>query len=275
MKTICIAIVCVFYNLFSYAQITPDNVGIENIKPLYLTISDSKTTNILFPYAVTRVHCSSAQLKVEQMKDVKNILLVQAAAPGITPTNLSVVTSDGKFYSFELQYAAEPSALNIRLYAGSIERNIVAHVDHNDYILHEAAKLVSEQKRFLKLIDREQLIKLQLDGIYMYQGLMWLKYTVTNFSMIDYPVDYLKVFIKDRLRSKKKIVQEREVTPVFTLGTNHVGAGASATIIMAFDPFTIPVSKILSIQMVERNGGRNLGLNAVNNPFYKTRAIIN
>ncbi len=128
----------------------------------------------------------------------------------------------------------------------------MADVSPNDYILESVAAMIKSQKRFIKLVDREQQIKFSLDGMFMHKNLMWFSTSVANSSMINYQIDYLKVFIRDRVRSKRTIVQEKEVLPVFTMMDENVSSDSTSRMIMAFEPFIVPVNKMLVIQMAEK-----------------------
>ncbi len=100
MNKVCLVFLIILFSVLGFAQEDARVLKLSNIDPYHLAVSDKKTTNLIFPYGVKRVHCSSKQLNIEQMKDVKNILLVTSVTSHFEPTNVSVVTSDGRFYSF-------------------------------------------------------------------------------------------------------------------------------------------------------------------------------
>ena len=66
--------------------------------PLY--ISDQKTTHLVFPFPVTYVDLGSSGLIAAKATGAENIVRVKAASAGFPESNMTVLTSDGKLYSF-------------------------------------------------------------------------------------------------------------------------------------------------------------------------------
>jgi len=276
MNKVYVGLLCVLLVGRLQAQIKTACSRACSINPYTVGVSDVMTTNMIFPYAVTRVHCASKELQVEQMKDVKNIILVRSVTQGFSPTNLSVVTNDGQFYSFCLEYSARPAVLNIQFEKDTVERQeVIAKVPVNEAELEKSVKVVSQQERTIRAIKRNQRVSMRLSGIFMHNQLMWFVINVDNPSLVDYQVDYLKLFVRDRRKSKKTIVQEREIQTVFMRAPENVLPGQSAKYIIGVEPFCIAFDKILAIQLAEKNGARSMELRTTNNVFTKTRAIIN
>src|SRR4051794_30412871 len=72
------------------------------IEPYPLKITLNKTTILVFPYAIKGVDRGSADVLAQKAKGVENILLLKAGKENFSETNLSVITADGKLYSFLL-----------------------------------------------------------------------------------------------------------------------------------------------------------------------------
>src|SRR3954470_1354464 len=89
------------------------------IEPYPLKITLNKTTNLIFPYAIKSVDRGSADVLAQKAKGVENILLVKAARENFPETNLSVITADGKLYSFVLNYISNPPAINLSFAHGT------------------------------------------------------------------------------------------------------------------------------------------------------------
>src|SRR4051812_31287454 len=86
--------------------------AISFIDPYPLQITYNKTTNLVFPYAVKTVDRGSSDVLVQKARYADTILQLKAGREGFRETNLSVVTTDGKLYSFLLQYAPSPARLS-------------------------------------------------------------------------------------------------------------------------------------------------------------------
>ena len=78
-----------------------------------MEITFNKTTNLIFPYSVKSVDRGSKDILVQQPKGTENIIQIKAGKPKFTQTNLSVITIDGKLYSFIVDYTSQPNQLNI------------------------------------------------------------------------------------------------------------------------------------------------------------------
>lgn len=90
--------------------------------PLY--ISDQKTTHLVFSFPVTYVDLGSSGLIAANAKatSAENIVRVKAASAGFPESNMTVLTSDGKLYSFVVNYQHDPKVLSLDLGAAGTEK---------------------------------------------------------------------------------------------------------------------------------------------------------
>lgn len=96
-----------------------------------------------------------------------------------------------------------------------------------------------------------------------------------NNSNVSYDVDNIKFTIKDRQKSKRTATQETEITPIYKFGNfEKVQADSVSSAVIALPKFTLPDSKFLAIQVLEKNGGRDLGLVLKNRQIMKAKMII-
>src|SRR5580698_5771819 len=73
-----------------------------------VSVTYQMTTNIIFPYAIDIADIGSADIIGLKGGKYNNILFLKAARVNFSPTNISVYTSDGKFYSFIVKYKTIP-----------------------------------------------------------------------------------------------------------------------------------------------------------------------
>lgn len=248
------------------------------IESQHLSISYNKTSNLIFPYAVKSVDRGNASVIAQKAKGAENILQLKAATQNFSQTNLSVITSDGKFYSFVIDYADEPSPLNLSLALDSAGRNqtvLLSDKPVNESELKATSGIVKNKPAFLYKHTSEQGMHLLLQSIYLsgHSSVMWLVLQLYNTSMIDYKAGFVRFFLKDRKRSLRTAVQENELQPL----TDHNGivihGESSYRLACAFQPFTIPSTKELIIQIGEQNGGRTLILHINHAALLKARLI--
>ena len=247
----------------------------------HLSITYNKTTNLIFPYSVQSIDRGSKDILVQQPKGTENIVQVKAGRPNFTQTNLSVITMDGKLYSFTVDYMALPDQLNIVIPNGianssdSIFNKKVLLTSKNDEALFNAvaAKIITTKTRNIKC-DRSNQIVFRLNGIFINRDVLYFRFQLKNYSNVSYDVDNIKFTVKDQQKSKRTATQETEILPVYTFEKlQNVPADSSASCIIALSKFTLPGSKYLSIHVLEKNGGRDLNLNLRNRPLMKAVAI--
>src|SRR5690606_26501384 len=85
----------------------------QSIPSRPIEIAFSKTTNLVFPFEIKSVDRGSKDVLAQKAGGIENVLQLKAARQDFDETNLTVITSDGKLYSFLVNYADNPSALNL------------------------------------------------------------------------------------------------------------------------------------------------------------------
>lgn len=264
MKKIKIIIaICVFLTtLFGYAQ--------YNLKAAYnnIQLSYSKTTSILFPYAVKSVDIGSRDILVQKVKGVENIILLKAGKQNFQQTNLTVVTSDSRLYSFILNFDDLCPTLHIDagLRNGDDKQLMFSLENENQKEIKDYAMLaLSKKKKISGLNSRRSDIEMRVDGIFIHLDVMYLRVFLRNDSKINYDVDQLRFFIRDQKKSKRTASQEIEILRLFCTGDfSRISDKAGVTAVFALSKFTIPEKKKLTLQVFEKNGGRNLELDIKN-----------
>jgi conjugative transposon TraN protein len=247
------------------------------IEPYHLTITWNKTTNLIFPYAIKSVDRGSQDVLAQKVKGVENILLVKAGKENIAETNLSVITSDGKLYSFILSYNKNPSLLNISFIKDTtLEASVALLESENNeaQMLLTAERIANEKRMLYGVRDRKFGIKLQLGGIYTKEAVVFYHLQMENQSNISYDIDMLRFYIKDKKESKRTASQELELQPLYVYGdTVAIEGQSNRTFVYALPKFTIPDKKYLSIQLMEQNGGRHLQLRVHNRTILKAELV--
>jgi conjugative transposon TraN protein len=72
--------------------------------------------HIIFPAAIRYVDLGSADLLAAKADGAENVLRVKAAAQDFrNESNLSVITEDGSYYTFNVKYAGEPVKLSVEM----------------------------------------------------------------------------------------------------------------------------------------------------------------
>ena len=86
------------------------------IPPYALEVTFSKTVHVIFPSAIRYVDLGSSDLLAAKADGTENVLRVKAALRDFSrESNLSVITEDGAYYSFNVKYADEPVKLSVEM----------------------------------------------------------------------------------------------------------------------------------------------------------------
>ena len=86
------------------------------IPPHGLEITYDKTVHIIFPSPVRYVDLGSPNLIAGKADGAENVIRVKATRKHFrSETNMSVITEDGNFYTFNVKYADEPLLLNVEM----------------------------------------------------------------------------------------------------------------------------------------------------------------
>ena len=90
--------------------------GPQQIEPRKIEAGFTKTVHILFPSPVTYIDIGSMDIIAGKADGAENVVRVKAAVRNFAAeTNLTVITEDGGFFTFDVHYAENPvvSTLNL------------------------------------------------------------------------------------------------------------------------------------------------------------------
>lgn len=249
------------------------------IKPNNVQLSYAKTTSIVFPYAVKSVDRGSQDILVQKAKGVENILLLKAGRQNFTQTNLTVVTADGKLYSFILNFDDLCPTLNLTAGSGSnFDKDVLfSQENENQREIELYSQLALSKNNKLYGINTSRFsLQLKVNGIFIHKDIMYFRVLLGNNSRINYEVDQLRFFIRDQKKSKRTASQELEIQPLFaTSNFSKISDHSQLTLVFAISKFTIPEKKHFTLQLIEKNGGRHLELNIKNSDLINLEILSN
>lgn len=265
-----------FMTIGAFAQQTSKN-NLSKIESDSLLIAYSKTTNIIFPFAIKSVDKGSPDILVQKAKGLENILQIKAAQKGFIQTNLTVVTADGKLYSFVLNYDEQFPQLNLTLNKTKSEGQEIYFSDEleNPQNVQGYSKLAFYDKKKLRGEKESNYdIDFRLNGIFIHDEIMYYRIKVTNNSKINYDIDQLRFFIRDTKKVKRTASQEIEINPIYILNNvAKIDGETENTFVFALPKFTIPEKKYLAIQLMEKNGGRHVELHVKNTKLVQVTVL--
>lgn len=263
-------LVCLLLSVFTgYAQFINRDVDFIQDQFKNVQIAYSKTTSIVFPYAIKSIDKGSQDILMQKAKGVENIILLKAAKQNFIQTNITVVTADSRLYVFVINYDEVCPDLNIKADNSAIVNNdILFSLDNeNQKKIEQYSKLALLKKKKIGGLKSSRFdINLTVSGIFIHQDVLYFRLVLGNTSKINYDIDQLRFFIRDQRKSKRTASQEIEILPLFSTSNSMLIPDKSeVNLVYALSKFTIPEKKYLTIQLIEKNGGRQLEIDIKNN----------
>ena len=265
-------------------------VGFDRmIPPHALEVCYAKTTHIIFPSEIVYVDLGNENLVAGLADGAKNVLRVKSAFKSFKQeTNLSVITEDGCFFTFNVKFAKEPLLLNIEMTdfihdGEAVNRPNNAQEIYLERLGSESPMLVKlimksihkQNKREIKHIGSKRFgVQFLLKSIYANNGLLYFHTEIKNSSNIPFDIDYVSFKIVDKKVIKRTAMQEQVLEPLRAQNYVMVVPGkTSERTVFALEKFTIPDDKQLVIEVSEKEGGRHQSFVVENEDIVKANVI--
>ena len=259
------------------------------IPPHGLEVTFDKTCHVIFPAAIAYVDLGSANIIAGKADGAENVIRLKAARRGFKgETNMSVITEDGAYYSFNVKYSREPRILNVEM-ADFIHDGEAVNRPNNSMDIYlkelgsESPVLVrlvmksiwKENKRRVKHIGSKSFgIQFLLKGIYTHNGLLYFHTEVKNTSNVPFDVDYVIWKIVDKKVARRTAIQEQVIQPLRTQNfVMNIDGNSNERTVWTMDKFTMPDDKCLVVELAEKNGGRHQSFIIENTDLVRARVI--
>ena len=265
-------------------------VGFDRmIPPHALEVAFNKTTHVIFPSEIVYVDLGDENLVAGLAEGAKNVLRVKSAVKSFkSETNLTVITDDGCFFTFNVKFAKEPLLLNIEMTdfihdGEAVNRPNNAQEIYLERLGQESPMLVKlimksiykQNRREIKHIGSKRFgVQFILKSIYTNNGLLYFHTELKNTSNIAFDIDYISFKIVDKKVVKRTAMQEQVLEPLRAQNYVTVVSGKkSERTVFALEKFTIPDDKQLVIEVAEKEGGRNQSFVVENGDIVRANVI--
>ncbi|WP_350292680.1 DUF4138 domain-containing protein [uncultured Croceitalea sp.] len=193
------------------------------------------------------------------------------------PSNLLVVTTDGKVYSYIIKYSDALIELNRfvtitesighehkrekPIVQDSIQPKVkkVLKKKYDTSFLEASCTKLLEQPERKNMVKRKNELSLGITNMVYYEDLVFLQLEVKNKSGIDFDVDYLKVAIVSGNSKLKASYQSVPLTPVYIHKmpdkTKH---SQTSRFVYVISKFTLADDEKLQLNLKELHGNREL-----------------
>lgn len=267
--------------LFAAAKVMAQNNGAtsrQGLTPRTIEVGFTKTVHILFPAPVTYIDIGSMAIIAGKADGAENVVRVKAAVRDFAEeTNLTVITEDGGFYTFDARYAENPSTSTIEIAAAEspatqpASASEPARADEGRVLLREVGReRPATVKRVLSDIYRQNRadvkgihtrkygVEVEVRGIYVHNDVIYLHVQIANNTNISFEVDYRRFVVADRKAAKRTAQQQRIIEPLRVCNDPSIVRGHQRQrIVFALPKLTLEEDKILLLEIAEKDGARH------------------
>jgi conjugative transposon TraN protein len=274
------------FAISSFAQDSAKTpLALGKIEPYCMEVTYDKTSHLIFPTAIRYVDLGSEYLIAGKAEDVENVLRVKASVREFEhETNFSVITNDGRFYSFNVNYSSCPKTLSYDLLT---MQKTVDKASGNDVLFEELGNnsptlagllletIYKSDKRIVKHIGAKSFgIQFILKGIYIHNGKYYFHTELANRTNVPFQIDFINFKVVDKKIAKRTVIQERPMVPLRSYKPlGEIGGKTTEQNVFLLDQFTIADDKMLLIEIFEKNGSRKQTLQVENFDLIKARLI--
>lgn len=264
------------------AQMTPETPA--EIRPLRIEAGFTKTVHILFPSPVTYIDIGSMDIIAGKADGAENVVRVKAAVRNFAAeTNLTVITEDGGFFTFDVYYAENPvvSTLNLTVQEPQPESmkkpaavgypQPTAPASESRVLLREVGReKPATIKRMLSDIYRQNRtdvkgirtkkygIEVEVLGIYVFNDVIYIHSCISNDTNISFEVDARHFIVADRKLTKRTAQQQSTLEVLRVCNDPAVVRGHQRQrTVFALPKLTISDDKVLLLEIIEKNGARH------------------
>lgn len=255
------------------------------IESYLLDVTYDKTSHLIFPSSIRYVDLGSEHLIAGKADEAENVLRVKAAVRDFEDeTNFSVITNDGRFYSFNAYYSSYPDILSYDLLT---MQNQSEKENLNDVLFEELGDtapsltdllletIYNNERRIVKHLGAKSFgIRFTVKGIYIHDGKYYFHTEVKNSSNIPFEIDYINFKIVDKKAAKRTVVQQQSIIPLRTYKPLiEIRGNSTEQNVFLLDRFTTTSDKVLLIEIFEKNGARNQTIQIENSDLIKARLV--
>ena len=258
--------------------------GPQQIEPRKIEAGFTKTVHILFPSPVTYIDIGSMDIIAGKADGAENVVRVKAAVRNFAAeTNLTVITEDGGFFTFDVYYAENPAVSTVNLTVQEPQPESMkkpaavgypqptAPASEGRVLLREVGReKPATIKRMLSDIYRQNRtdvkgirtkkygIGVEVLGIYVSNDVVYIHTCMYNDTNISFEVDARQFIVADKKLAKRTAQQQTPLEILRVCNDPAVVRGHQRQrTVFALPKLTIADDKVLLLEIIEKNGARH------------------
>ena len=243
----------------------------QPIHPISIEVGYTKTVHILFPSPVTYIDIGSMDILAGKADGAENVVRVKAAVRNFAAeTNLTVITEDGGFYTFDARYTENPAVSTLEIPASDRTAGNEAPPEGRVLLQEVGREKPATVKRMLSDIYRQNRqdtkgirtknygIEVEVCGIYVSNDVIYIHTLIRNETNISFEVDCRRFVVADRKLAKRTAQQQTAVDIIRVCNDPTIVRGRQQQrTVFALPKLTMPDDKVLLLEIVEKNGARH------------------
>lgn len=242
------------------------NLSNAEVTPYEIELTQNKTTHILFTSSIEYVDLGSSEIIANKLETTSNVLRLKTIKEDISPTNFTVITNDGKYYSFNAIYNEEPIQLSYDLTKFEKQNSkkqsevLFKELGNTSPSLADLfmKAIIKKNKKELNIKSKTYGLEAWLKSIYTQDGKLYFHISISNKSNLPYEVDYVSFKIKERRTTKRTTVQEVSLKPIRSYSDfQTINSHSKQDNVFMLDQFTLSDKQVILIEVNEKNGVRN------------------
>ena len=234
-----------------------------------LKVSARFTTHVIFSTDITYADMSdSRSIAAKVVEQNKNMIALKARAAFGEPCSVSALESNGRMWTFIVEYEDSPRSLIVDTRNHRKEEPVQPSVQGQDggkrrkrdsgerqatastWKSGDAPMLdeVGGMERELYHIGTSGYgITLLCENIYSYSDITYMVFSVDNRSGISYQVTDATFVVESRRQSKRTVAYDQTVFPKSRYGNISAGPGAKGRLVYSFDKMTLSKDQVLRV----------------------------
>ncbi len=271
MKTMIISLVSLCFTLITEAT---NNQALDTIYA-----NENMTTSLFFPSNIRQAITGSENILFTYNREQgQNLGLLKATVKSMS--NLLVITTDGRVYSYIIKYSDKLTKLNYflsvlesignenrepkktlakveqqkNISTENIYKEGVANKKEYDFLQKSSIALLKLPERKNK-ISRKKGISLAIKNKVYHGDYVYIQFEIKNSSEIDFDINYLKLYKVNGNKKRKASYQELIIKPVFMHNLpDKVRHGETARFVYVLPKFTLDKNEKVLVKLNEQQG---------------------
>ncbi|WP_422082187.1 DUF4138 domain-containing protein [Ulvibacterium sp.] len=256
------------------------NVSVAQEKQTLDTIYANSTMNLalFFPTNIRQGIVGSENFVFSYNRDRAQPLGLLKATKG-NPSNLLVITTDGKVYSYIIKHSVNLTEMNRFVSVDEsighehqrlppvIRDTIISNSSKNvrkqypEVFLERSCAAILEQRERKNIMKRKGGMSLAIKNMVYYEDLVFLQFEIKNESGIDFNIDYLKVALVIGNDKRKASYQSVPLVPQYIFKMpDKIRHGETSRFVYVIPKFTLGDNEKLKLSLKEFRGNRELVL---------------